>query len=148
MRQIIEGVRGKMGKMRDHSRHRSFVDAAMAACAMVALADEDHRLAELTARDRVLHHLNDEKPIDVGRAVGAYERYSDLLQSDPGAGRKALMDIVAGLKGDQAKSERLINVCLAIGRADQQFSARERAVVEDICTTLGLHPADVGVYDL
>ena len=148
MRQLIEGVRGKVGKLREDSRRRGFVDAAMAACVLVALADDDHRLSELTARDRVLHHLDRERAIDVQRAVGTYERYTQLLKSDRPSGKQTLLDIVGGLKADPAAAERLIRVCLTVGHADQQFSARERAVVEDICEVLGLHPGDMGVYDL
>ena len=74
MRQRLDGVKGKVGKYRDGSRHRGFVDAAVAACALVALADDDHRLSELTARDRALHHLDRERAIDVPKAVAAYDR--------------------------------------------------------------------------
>jgi len=148
MRQLFSGVRGTVDKFRASSRQRGFVDAVMAACALVALADKDHRLSEVVARDRVLHALGREQGIDVRRAVATYDRYHGLLLSDPPAGRRSLMDIVAGLKGDRPQSELLIKVCLAIGNADQEFSARERAVVEEICNLLGLHPGDVGVYDL
>lgn len=145
---MIEGFRDRLHRYREQARRRGFVDAAMAACALVALADRDHRLAEVAARDRVLERLDEERALDRRRAIAAYERYAGLLQSDPRAGRKALLDIVAGLKGDRAQAERLVGVCLAIGRSDQRFSASERAVVEIICETLGLHPGDVGVYDL
>jgi tellurite resistance protein len=148
MRKLLDGVRGKVGELRADSRHRDFVGATMAACALVALADDDHRLSELTARDRILHHLGRERSVDLNKAVAAYERYSRQLETDGAAGRKNLLDVVAGLKGDRARSEQLIRVCVAIGRADQKFSARERAVVEDICHALGLHPADLDVYDL
>jgi tellurite resistance protein len=148
MRQLIEGVRGKVGKLREDSRYREFVDAAMAACVLVALADEDHRLSELTARDRVLHHMDQERSIDVKRAVATYERYTQLLQTDRPSGKRTLLDVIAALKPDPAAAERLVRVCLTVGHADQQFSARERAVVEDICEILGLHPGDIGVYDI
>jgi tellurite resistance protein len=148
MRQLLDGVRGKVGRIRADSRHRDFVDTTMAACALVALADDDHRLSELVARDRIIHLLDRERTVDVNRAVAAYERYSKLLETEGTAGRKALLEIVAGVKGDREKSEQLIRLSIAVGRADQQFSARERSVVEDICHALRLHPADLGVYDL
>jgi tellurite resistance protein TerB len=148
MRGWIDGLRGRLGRFREQAQQRQFADAAMAACALVALSDKDHRLAEVTARDRVLHRLDEETALDLRRAIAAYDRYADLLQTDPHAGRKALLDIVTGLKSDRARAERLIKVCLAIGHSDQRFSAKERAVVEDICECLGLHPGDVGVYDL
>lgn len=148
MRQLLDGVKGKVGRMREGSRHRDFVDTTMAACALVALADDDHRLSELVARDRILHHLDLERTVDVNRAVAAYEKYSRLVETGGATGRKTLLEIVAGVKGDRERSEKLVRVCIAIGRADQQFSPRERSVVEDICHALGLHPADLGVYDL
>ena len=148
MRQLLDGVRGKVGRIRADSRHRDFVDTTMAACALVALADDDHRLSELVARDRIIHLMDRERTVDDNRAVAAYERYAKLLETERATGRKTLLEIVAGMKGDREKSERLIHLSIAVGRADQQFSARERSVVEDICHALGLHPADLGVYDI
>jgi tellurite resistance protein TerB len=148
MRDWIDGLRSRLGRFREQAQHRQFADAAMAACALVALSDKDHRLAEITARDRVLKRLDEESSVDLRRAIAAYDRYAGLLQTDPHAGRKALLDIVTGLKRDRAQAERLIKVCLAVGHSDQRFSAKERAVVEDVCEALGVHPGDVGVYDL
>ena len=41
----------------------------MAAAALVALADRDHRLSELVTRDRVLSRLGELKPVSVRDAV-------------------------------------------------------------------------------
>lgn len=148
MAQLLAGVRESLGRIFERSRHKPFMDATMAACALVALADEDHRLAELATRDRVLVRLRELHAFDTRKAVEVYDQYAHLITRNPEEGKRKTLELVGRLKGDHKSSERLVKICLAVGRADHAFSAHERSVVEEICRTLGLHPGDLGVYDL
>ncbi len=141
LRETVEGIRQR-------SRHKSFVEAAMAACAMVAMADEDQRLSELITRDRVLVRIDELGSIDHQQAVALYDDYSKRIQRDPASGREQALQLIANFADDRDSSELLVRMCVAVGRADQAFSARERSVVEMICRRLNLHPGDLGVYDL
>ena len=141
LRETVEGIRQR-------SRHKSFVEAAMAACAMVAMADEDQRLSELITRDRVLVRIDELGSIDHQQAVALYDDYSKRIQRDPVLGREQALQVIVAFAGDRESSELLVRMCVAVGRADQAFSATERSVVEIICRRLNLHPGDLGVYDL
>jgi len=141
LRETVEGIRQR-------SRHKSFVEAAMAACAMVAMADEDQRLSELITRDRVLVRIDELRSIDHEQAVALYDDYSQRIQRDPARGREQALQVIAAFADDRESSELLVRMCVAVGRADQSFSATERSVVEIICRQLNLHPGDLGVYDL
>lgn len=141
LRETVEGIRQR-------SRHKSFVEAAMAACAMVAMADEDQRLSELITRDRVLVRIDELRSIDHQQAVALYDDYSSRIQRDPASGREQALQVIGAFADDRESSELLVRMCVAVGRADQTFSATERSVVEVICRQLNLHPGDLGVYDL
>ena len=148
MAQLFGGVRNSVGRFFERVRHRPFMEATMAACALVALSDEDHRLAELATRDRVLVRLRDLHVFDTQKAVELYDHYAGLITRDPDEGKRKTMELVGRLKDDHKESKRLVKICLAIGRADHEFTPRERSVGEEICRTLSLHPGDLGVYDL
>jgi tellurite resistance protein len=141
LRETVDGIRQR-------SRHKSFVEAAMAACAMVAMADEEQRLSELITRDRVLVRIDELRSIDHQQAVALYDHYSKRLRLDPARGRQEALEAMAPFAGDREASELLVRMCVAVGRADQTFSPKERSAVERICRHLNLHPGDLGVYDL
>jgi tellurite resistance protein len=148
MKQLFEGIKLPFGRFREHSQHKILLDAAMAACAMVAMADDDERLAELAMRDRVLVRLKEIEEFDVQKAIDLYDRAVQAIAKDKVAGNKSALEMLSKVKGNRQDSERVVKICVAIGRADRHFTAHERSVVEEICSALGLHPADLGVYDL
>jgi len=141
VRETVEGIRQR-------SRHKSFVDAAMAACAMVALADDEQRLSELITRDRVLVRIDELRSIDHQQAVALYDNYAEAIRRDPGRGREQALAAIGAFANDLEGADLLVRMCVAVGRSDQTFSATERSTVEAICKRLNIHPGDVGVYDL
>jgi len=120
----------------------------MAGTALVALADRDERLSELMARDRVLARLSDLLPVNMREAVALYEKYARRLDEQPEEGRREAMEKIAAFQGTRQDALLLVRACLAIGRADSDFSARERSVVEEICRQVDIDPGELGVYDI
>ena len=59
------------------------------------------------------------------------------LDDDPEAGRRQILEKIGGFQGSRDDVLALIRACLAIGRADSDFSARERSAVEEICRQAG-----------
>jgi tellurite resistance protein TerB len=141
VRETLEGIR-------ERSKHKTFVEAAMAACALVALTDEEQRLSELIIRDRVLVRIDELRSIDHTQAVSVYDSFAKQICADPAAGRARAMACIGALADDQEAAGLVIRMCVAVGCADQNFSARERGVVEAICRQLNVHPGDFGVYDI
>jgi tellurite resistance protein TerB len=148
MRELFERLTSPFRGKSEQSRHKSLLNAAMAACALVAMADDDERLAELAMRDRVLLRLKELEDFNTQKAIDVYDHHVQLIGKNSADGRQAAMDVLSKVRGDRRDSERLVKICVAIGRADHTFSPKERSVVEDICRSLDLHPGDLGVYDL
>jgi tellurite resistance protein len=145
---MLKLVSDVLDGIRQRGRQRDFVEATMAGCALVALADKEQRLAELLTRDRVLTRVDEMRTFDHQRALEFYDHYAQAIQADPAAGRSRVLDKIAPLRSDRQSAELLVRICIAIGRADQTFSAQERSVVEAVCRALDIHPGDLNVYDL
>lgn len=148
MKQMLNRFRDGLHGFRERSRQKQFVDAVMAASAMVALADRDQRLSELVTRDRVLSRLSELQPISIRGAVETYDQHARALVDDPERARQQIFKILGEFSGDAEEMTTLVRACLAIGHADTDFSPRERNVVEQICGTVGVDPAELGVYDI
>lgn len=148
MKTLLDKFRGGLEGFRERSRQRAFLEVVMAGTALVALADRDERLSELMARDRVLARLSDLLPVNMREAVALYEKYARRLDEQPEEGRREAMEKIAAFQGTRQDALLLVRACLAIGRADSDFSARERSVVEEICRQVDIDPGELGVYDI
>ena len=148
MKQILNRFRDGLHGFTERSRQKQFVDVVMAASAMVALADRDHRLSELVTRDRVLSRLGELQPVSIRNAVETYDRHARALIDDPDRSRQEIFKLLGEFSGDGEEMTTLVRACLAIGHADTDFSPRERSVVEQICGAVGVDPGDLGVYDI
>jgi len=119
-------------------RNRQFLDATMAAAALVATADGEVTFSEMSALDQVLETVQDLQIYDPHVAVDIYRDYADAIGSDADAGRKDALHAVGRIEGDREASELLIRVAVAISKADGDFSPAEARVIGDICGVLGV----------
>jgi tellurite resistance protein TerB len=123
-------------------------DHLMIGAALVATADRSQSPVELSRRDRILSQVSLRADLDTRSALKTYDRYATLIDEDFAAGRAEAMRQLGAFSGDRAEAAELVRGCLSIARADQQFSAEERSIVEEICRAVGADPQEFGVYDL
>jgi len=55
------------------------------------------------------------------------------------------MHAIGRLREDQHAAQLLIQICVAIGKADENFSEPEKAVIIDLCDTLALDSDELGL---
>ena len=122
----------------DKFRNRQFLDATMAASALVSLADGDANITELNILDQALETIQELKIYDPHDAMNLYRDYIDGLRDDPGRTRNKIIQSVGKIQDDQHAARLLIRVCVAIGKADDNFSEPEKEVITELCQILAL----------
>lgn len=121
-------------------RQRPFLEAAMAACALIASADDEVSFSERARMDAVLESLAELRVFDPHQAVNLFDARIEALQADREAGRvEAFETIRRGATADGA-AELLVRICVAISLADGKFASSERAMLGLICASLNLAP--------
>ena len=136
---------GLLGRFSDHTRRifarhrgRAFLEGAMAASALVALADGDASLeegAEVGRLMRVLDILRDHHPEE---GVESYLRYIDTLRKNP-AGIADIRETVKSAAGDDTEAAALLVViCHAVSEADGVVRDSEIAEIEHLSSMLGV----------
>ena len=95
-------------------RNRQFLDATMAATALVATADGEVAFSELIALDKVLESVQDLQIYDPHIAVEIYRNFADAIVENADAGRIAAMAAVAKIDRDHEAAELIIRVAVAI----------------------------------
>ena len=119
-------------------RNRSFLEASMAAAALVSMADEDVRLSELLALDDVLGQIDRLQSFEPNEAVDLHRGFTEKIQVDSVTGRTHALEVVAGFEGNQDDRLSILYVAAVIARADLDLSALEEAALQQICGCLGL----------
>ncbi len=119
-------------------RNRQFLDAAMAAAALVATADGEVTFSEMSALDDVLENIRDLNVYDPHVAVDIYRDYADALRTGGEAARRDALNAVARISGDTDACDLLVRVAVAISRADGELTAQEREAIGDLCGVLGV----------
>ena len=119
-------------------RNRPFLEASMAAAALVSMADEDVRLSELLALDEVLQRIDRLKLFEPNEAVDLHRRFTGEIQGDAVVGRRRAIEIVSSFAGNRDDRLSILYIAAVIARADLDLSALEEAALQQICECLGL----------
>ena len=130
---------------RDKFRNRQFLDATMAASALVSMADGDANITEVNILDQALEAVEELRIYDPHDAMDLYRDYIDGLREDPVATRDKIMQAVGKIEDDRHAARLLIQVCVAIGKADENFTEQEKAVIAALCEALALDYGELGL---
>lgn len=123
--------------------NKDFLKAAMAVCALTAVADnevtlsEHHRIGYALAMVPALRALDAEKAIDI-----LYE-YIYALRTNGEEAKQVLYGKVKRMAGDHKRARTLMRVCYMVMTADGKIEDAERAEFNQLCTQLDLEPGQV-----
>ena len=123
-------------------KNKSFLEAVVAGCVLVAHADGIVRPEEKQKMMGFLRNSDVLSVFAVEEVIGIFDKYSKQFEFDHQIGQASALQVVAKLKGKEAEARLMVRVCCAIGAADGNFDDQEKAVVRKICTELSLNPKD------
>lgn len=123
-------------------KSKSFLEATVAGCAIVAAADGVVSPEEKRKMIGFINQSDALKVFDASEAIKLFEKFADAYDFDPEVGKAQALKAVSQLKKKTEEARLLIRVCCAIGAADGNFDDSEKAAVREICRELGQDPAD------
>lgn len=126
-------------------RHRDFMEAVVAACAVIAYADgtvsaeeKQKMIGYVTNADELKHFKTEDVIAFFQKVLGKFEFDADI-------GRAEALKVVGKVRAKPDQARMCVRLACVIGAADGDFDEKEKAVVRLICTDLGLNPADFGL---
>ncbi|MCB1779650.1 MAG: tellurite resistance TerB family protein, partial [Candidatus Competibacteraceae bacterium] len=123
-------------------RNKSFLEAVVAGCALVAHADgvvraeEKQKMMGFLRNSEVLSAFSTEEVITI------FDKYAKQFEFDYQIGQASALQAVAKVKDKSDEARLMVRVCCAIGAADGNFDDNEKAIVRKICAELNLNPKD------
>ena len=145
MASLIRSAKAAFERGRERFKNRPFLEATMAASALVAMADGEVKFSELSALDDLLENVHELQVYDPHVAVDLCRDHIDAIAADAEAGRAKALEAVGRIAGDEEASRLVVQMCLVISRSDGEFSENEADAMRDLCAALWLDPGDVGL---
>ena len=119
------------------TRDRAFLDAAMAASALVATADGDVSFAQRSRLDDLLDSVEPLKAHDVHDAADLFRIFAENILAHPEEGRARALKAVRCVNGDSDAARLLLRIACAMARADGPYSRPGMVQIRRIAMTLG-----------
>lgn len=137
--QLLDKLTGEVQRY----ENKDFLKAAMAVCALTAVADDEvtlsehHRIGYALAMVPALRDLDAEKAIDI-----LYE-YIYALRTNGEEAKEILRGKVKRMAGDHKRARTLMRVCYMVMTADGKIEEMERTEFNRLCQLLELEPGQV-----
>jgi tellurite resistance protein TerB len=126
-------------------KNKTFMEATVAACAMVAAADGTVSSEEKQKMAGFIRNSDELKHFSMTDVIAFFEKVIANFDFDAAIGRAEALKVIGRLRGNEEQARVMVRVACVIGASDGTFDAQERAVVRTICTELGLNPSDFDV---
>jgi tellurite resistance protein TerB len=129
-------------------RDETLLEGAMAAGALVALADQKLSVEESLMLQTMLANAELLQIYDPELALSLYTRHVDRIRGDFSAGKQTALEAIGRCASDIEAAELIVQVGIAIAKADRIFHEDELRVIEEICQEVGIEGLDtLGLAD-
>ena len=122
---------------------RQFLEAAIAACALVAYADLEVTESELREISVSITRGLEFESLDLSEAKALFDQHISDLQSDFEKSKAVLYSKVGAYKGDRRKALALMRLACRISASDQDVSDEEKKIIGHLCALLNLGQEEV-----
>ena len=119
-------------------QNRPFLNAAMAACAMVSMSEGEVRFCDRIRLDQILSTLERLKIFDPHEGVNIFNDYSEKISARPKEGHAEAVAAVKQVATDKTTAELIVRLCLAISLSDGKTSMVEQIEIVSLCSLLGV----------
>ena len=123
-------------------KNRTFMEAVVAACAMVAAADGTISAEEKRKMAGFISNSDELKVFEMPAVIAFFEKVTGNFDFDADIGKAEALKVIGRLRGNEEQARVMVRVACAIGASDGNFDDGEKTVVREICKELGLNPAD------
>lgn len=142
LQEVTASSRAKLAAEVAKFKNKDFMDAAVAAIAMIAAADGMIAPAEKAKMMGIVQRSEELKAFETEKVIEAFKKYADNFEFDAGFGKAEALKAIGKLRGKDEQARHVVRVACLIGGADGNFDENEKTAVREICRDLGLNPAD------
>lgn len=142
LKQNAEAARDKLTAEASKFKNRSFMEAVVNGCALVAAADGSIDASEKQKMAGFIERADELKHFEMRQVIEVFQKAAGDFEFDHAIGKASALKTIGKIKGNDEQCRLLVRVVCAIGAADGDFDDKEKAIAAEIARELGLNPAD------
>ena len=139
---VLELLREGLKKRSARQRDRRFLEATMAASALVAFADGQVCFTERMRLDQILEQLRQLRAFDVHEAINRFNNVIEDLKAEPEEGHARALESVEVFSQDKTSARLMVRAACHLCVADGVFTEGEQEQVAELCVLLDISPED------
>ncbi|WOD62929.1 TerD family protein [Niallia taxi] len=116
------------------------LDAVVASCALVSMADGRLDPAEERKMMGFIHQSEELRVFDINKVQQQFNHFVRRIEYDQIVGRAEAFRALGKVRSKPEVARLVARYCISIGYADGHFDQREKQTVAEICQELGLNP--------
>lgn len=145
LKQSAEQARSKLATEASKFKNRTFMEAVVNGCVLVAAADGSIDASEKQKMAGFIQRSDELKHFDIGEVIEVFQSAAAEYESDDVIGKVCALEKIGKVKANEDQARLLVRVVCAIGAADGEFDTQEKAMVTEIARALGLDPAEFDI---
>ncbi|CAH2713042.1 hypothetical protein BACCIP111895_00175 [Neobacillus rhizosphaerae] len=123
-------------------KSQDVLEAVVAGCALVAMADGNLDASERQKMLEFVHQSEELRVFDTNKVIQKFNFFVSKMENDRMMGRAEAFRALGKIRTKPEIARLIARYCIAIGYADGNFDNNEKQMVADICHELGLNPAE------
>lgn len=123
-------------------KNKDFLNAAMAGCALVAMADGSVSAEEKQKMIRFIESNDALSVFTTSDVIKAFQEFVGQLEFDKDIGQAKAYQALLKMKSNEGAARLLVRMVIAVAASDGNFDAQEQDVASKIIRELGLSPSE------
>ena len=123
-------------------KNKDFLNAAMAGCALVAMADGSVSAEEKQKMTKFIESNDALSVFTTSDVIKAFQEYVGQLEFDKHIGEAKAFQALHKMKSNEGAARLLVRMVIAVAASDGNFDAKEQAVASKIVKDRGLNPSE------
>ncbi len=122
-------------------RNRPFLEASMAASALIAMADEHVNAAERLSVESVMENIRRLNVFEPRTAIRLHCQFVAAIRANASTGEALALRAISRFKGDLKAGEMLVSIAHYTALADNELVPEELVAIRRVYRELGMDPA-------
>lgn len=137
---LADLIQGYSEEFQRH-RHRPFLRATMAGCALVSMAEGLVTLRHRVRVDQILETLDTLRLFDPHEGIDLFDAFVAEIRHYPDAGKaRALAAVDAEVAEEPEKARLLVRLCAAVSEQEGEIQSAEWREIQALCARYGVTP--------
>ena len=146
---FLSRLKSKAGELKTDAlkyKNKDFLNAAMAGCALISMADGSVSSEEKQKMIKFIEHNDALSIFSTNDVIKTFQDYVGQLEFDKDIGEAKAYQSLHKMKSNAEAARLLVRMIIAVAASDGDFDVKEQIVASKIIRELGMSPVEFDLH--